>query len=99
MDISDLIFMYFGEKCIASAAVEYRIEVRLADCAIRRSQSLLSSSLSSRRFLGVFAVHVEVVWMASEGSSRFALSIFLLGVARSIGVRLLVEHIADGGFK
>ena len=100
LNISGLIFMYLGKKYIASAAVEYRIEVRLSDCAIRRSQSFLSSSsLSSCRFLGVFAVHVEVVWMASEGSSRFALSIFLLIVARSVGVRWLIEHVADGGFE
>ena len=43
--------MYLGKRYIASAAVEYRIEVRLTDCAIRRSQSILSSLLSSRRFL------------------------------------------------
>ena len=100
LNISGLIFMYLGKKYIASAAVEYRIEVRLTDCAIRRSQSFLSSSsLSSCRFLGVFAVHFEVIWMASEGSSRFALSIFLLVVARSVGVRWLVKHVADGGFE
>ena len=91
--------MYLGENIyIASAAVEYRIEVRLTDYAIRRSQSFLSSLLSSRRFLGVFVIHVKVIWMASEGSSRFELSIFLLIVARSVGVRWLVEHVvADGG--
>ena len=56
--------MYLGKKYIAIAAVEYRIEVRLTDCAIRRSQSFLSSlPISSRRFLGVFAIHVEVIWM------------------------------------
>jgi hypothetical protein len=92
--------MYLGNKYVASAAVEYRIEVRLTDCAIRRSQSFLSSLLiSSRRFLGVFAIHVEVNLMATEGSSRFALSIFLLIVARSFVVRWLVEHVADGGFE
>ena len=91
--------MYLGEKYIASATVEYRIVVRLTDCTIRRSQSFLSSLLSIRRFLGVFAIHGEVIWMASEGSSRFALSIFLLILARSVGVRWLVEHVADGGFE
>ena len=100
LNISGLIFMYLGKKYIASAAVEYRIEVRLTDCAIRRRKSFLSSSsLSSCRFLGVFAVHIEVIWMASEGSSRFALSIFLLVVARSVDVRLLIEHVADGSFE
>ena len=97
LNISGLIFMYLGKKYIASAAVEYRIEVRLTDCAIRKSQSFLSSSsLSSCRFLGVFAIYVEVIWLSS---SRFALSIFLLVVARSVGVRWLVEHVADGGFE
>jgi hypothetical protein len=92
--------MYLGKRYIASAAVEYCIEVRLTDCAIRRSQSFLSSLLSSRRFLGVFAIHVEVIWMASEVSSRVTLSIFLLIVTRSVGVRLLVEQVADdGGFE
>ena len=100
LNISGLIFMYFGKEYIAGAAVEYRIEVRLTDCAIRRSQSLLSAlPISSCSLLRVFAVHFEVVWMATEGSCRFALSIFLLIVARSFVVRWLVEHVADGSFE
>ena len=62
--------MYLGEKYIASAAVEYRIEVRLTDCAICRSLSFLSPFLV---LLGLVvwvlaAIHVEVIWMATEWS-------------------------------
>jgi hypothetical protein len=92
--------VYSKKIYIASAVVEYRIEVRLTDCAIRRSQSFLSSlPISSRRFLEVFAIQVEVICMATEGSSRFVLSIFFLIVARSFVVRWLVKHVADGGFE
>ena len=67
MDISGLIFMYMWEEYVASSAVEYRIEVRLTDCAIRRSLSLLSLFLVALWLIvGVLAaVHVEVVRIAS----------------------------------
>ena len=72
MDISGLVFMNLWEKYVASSAVEYRIEVRLFDCAIRRSLSLLSLLLVALRLvIRVFAaVYVEVVGIASERSAR-----------------------------
>ena len=59
--------MYLWEKGVAGSAIEYRIEVRLTDCAIRRSLSLLSPLLVALGLIiGVrAAVHIEVVWMAS----------------------------------
>ena len=91
--------MYLGKEYIAGAAVEYRIEVRLTDCAICRFQSLLSSPpVSPCCFLRVVAVHIKVVGVATEGSAWFALPIFHF-IARSFIALWLIEHVSDGGFE
>ncbi len=93
MDISGLVFMTLWEKYFASSAVEYRIEVRLSDCAIRRSLSLLSLlPVALRLVIRVLAaVHVEVVGIASERTARVErfftfLSIFSLSTSRIIAL-------------
>jgi hypothetical protein len=88
-------------KCVVGSAVEYRIEVRLSDCVIRRSLSLLSLLLVALRLVirVLAAVHVEVVGIASERSARvegfftFLSTIF----SRSLLFCRLVEHLADHG--
>ena len=87
-----------GGKYVASSAVEYRIEVRLTDCAIRRSLSLLSLFLVVLRLTirVLAAVHVEVVWIASERSARIeGFFTFLFIFSRSLLFCRLVEHFTD----
>ena len=95
MDISALIFINLWEECIAGSAVQNCIEVRLAGCAICRSQSLLSLLLVALwQIIGVrAAVHVEVVRIASQWSP--AIFSFLNLLVRSLLISRLVKHFTD----
>ena len=85
----------FWEECIAGSAVQNCIEVRLAGCAICRSQSLLSLLLVALwQIIGVrAAVHLKVIRVASQWSS--AIFSFLNLLVRSLFVSRLIEHVTD----
>ena len=85
-----------GKYIASSIVVEYRIEVRLTDCAVGRSLSLLASLLLVFLWLilrVLAAVHVEVVWIASQWS--VAIFSFLHLLVRSLLIHRLAKHFTN----
>jgi hypothetical protein len=93
--------MYLRGKYVTGSAVEYRVEARLTDCAIRRSLSFLSPFLT---FLWLVirvlaAVHVEVVVIATKRSASVERFFTFFFMSRSLLVRWLVEYISYRSFE